>query len=506
MRTKKALYNTISGLIYEFVALVCGLIIPRLILKTFGSDYNGITNSIAQFLSCVVLLRAGIDGVTKVALYKPLADEDTEKLSRTIKAAEGFMRKVGILYILAVLIFAVVYPFKFLDSFPWAFSATLVLILAISSFMENYIGFTYQILLNADQRYYVTFLARTVSIIVNALLAYILIKLGGSIHVVKLGSAIAFSLSPIIFYVYAHKKYKINKNVEPDNSVLKQRWDAVAHQIAYFVNENTDIMVLSIFATLKDVSVYTVYHIVTRNVIRLLKSSTAGIGDAFGNMMAKKESKIISENFDVFELVVFSLGTILFTTTGIMIVPFVLVYTKGVTDAVYSRPLFACILVLASFFNCIRIPYQHIVEIAGHFKQTKKGALVEAGLNIVISIAFVIKFGLIGVAIGTLVATIFRTLQYSIYMSKNIIQRKMWKPIIHIIGSFGVFALTLFFYQQISNNVVYTGYWVWAFEAMKVFIIVCTLSLIKIALFYRKQGALILSKLSNIKKDKKLKI
>ena len=68
MRTKKAIINTFAGLMYETVALICGMILPRLILRSFGSSYNGITTSITQFLSVIALLRSGIGGVTRAAL------------------------------------------------------------------------------------------------------------------------------------------------------------------------------------------------------------------------------------------------------------------------------------------------------------------------------------------------------------------------------------------------------------------------------------------------------
>ena len=99
MRSKTALINLIFSLLYEAVAFACGMILPRLILGAFGSDYNGITNSISQFLSCVTLLRAGIGGVTKAALYKPLADGDTIQISRVIKATEKFLHKVALIFL-----------------------------------------------------------------------------------------------------------------------------------------------------------------------------------------------------------------------------------------------------------------------------------------------------------------------------------------------------------------------------------------------------------------------
>ena len=65
MRTKKAIYNSISKLLYEVVAAVSGLILPRLILSNFGSDYNGVIASISQFIGYTSLLTAGVGGVTQ---------------------------------------------------------------------------------------------------------------------------------------------------------------------------------------------------------------------------------------------------------------------------------------------------------------------------------------------------------------------------------------------------------------------------------------------------------
>ena len=123
-----------------------------------------------------------------------------------------------------------------------------------------------------------------------------------------------------------------------------------------------------------------------------------------------------------------------------MILPFVAIYTKGVTDIEYIRPYFALVTVLASVFNCFRIPYRVIVINVGHYRQTKNGAIMEAVINIVVSIIGCIRFGLIGVALGTLCAMVFRTLQYSIYLSKNIMYRDLKYFIRHVLLCFAIIA------------------------------------------------------------------
>lgn len=99
MRSKKAFQNMVASISYEIVAVICGLILPRLILSRFGSSYNGISSSITQFLSCVALLKSGVGAVTRAALYKPLEDDNSYRLSQIVNATSNFMRKIALIFI-----------------------------------------------------------------------------------------------------------------------------------------------------------------------------------------------------------------------------------------------------------------------------------------------------------------------------------------------------------------------------------------------------------------------
>lgn len=501
MRSKKALYNTTVSILYEVIAVICGLILPRLILSHFGSSYNGITTSITQFLSCVALMKGGVGAVTRAALYKPLADESTNEISAIVNATSHFMKKIALIFLGAIFVFAALYPFIVKDEFEWAFSFTLVLILGISTFVQYYFGLAYQFLFEADQRQYVLMFAQIFSTVLNTVLAAILIYAGAGIHIVKLGSALAFSLNPLFIYAYAKKKYKIDKAIPPNTAAISQRWDAFAQSVAYFVHNNTDVIVLTVFTNTKIVSVYTVYNYVIVNIRNIIATFVNGFGAAFGNMLAKEEHKLVETNLKIYELIVFIITSIIYTTAGIMIVPFALLYTSGVNDISYDRPIFALIITIAGAFSCFRIPYQTIIEAAGHFKQMKNGAIFEAALNITISIIFVIKFGLIGVAIGTLVATIFRSFQYAVYLSKSIVKRSIFIFIFHIFVNGAVAILTYlishFCFTFETNNFLW-----WIIKAVLIVITSTVISLVLHLAFYHKDFKGLITKITALVKEK----
>lgn len=75
MRSKNAILNISTSLILQMLTAISGLVISRLILLTYGSGVNGLVASISQFLSYVSLLEAGVGGVIRARLFKPLAEK-----------------------------------------------------------------------------------------------------------------------------------------------------------------------------------------------------------------------------------------------------------------------------------------------------------------------------------------------------------------------------------------------------------------------------------------------
>lgn len=505
MRSKKAIINSLAAIISQIISIICGFILPRLILSAFGSSYNGITSSITQFISCVVLLRAGVGGVTRAALYKPLADNDIKQISSIVRATEMFMKKVSLIFAMLLIVFACIYPFIVIDEFDWFFSFSLVIILGISTFAQNYFGITYQILIQADQRQYIYSIVTVITILLNTLLAAILITCGASIHEVKFASSIVFALNPILLNIYVNRKYNIDKTVIPNYNAISQRWDAFAQQVAAFINNNTDIIILTIFCNIKEVSVYTVYYLVGNGLYKIENTLCDGMGAAFGNMLAKNEHDTLQKNIRIFEFIVFTTSAFLFICGGALIVPFSEIYTKGISDVSYSRSIFGILMCINQFLLCVRLPYQMIVEAAGHFKQTKKGAILECFLNIIISVLLVMKFGLIGVTVGTFCALAFRTFQYAMYASKRILGRKLGVVVKHLIISFFE-AISVVIVLNLIPTYNIDSYMNWFIYAIIVSLITVLVIFIYSSVFYWGEAKLLIEKIGKISKVKRSSI
>ena len=267
---------------------------------------------------------------------------------------------------------------------------------------------------------------------------------------------------------------------------LSQKWDGLGQHIAYFLYSNTDIAVLTVLADLKTVAVYSVYYMVVSQIESFTTSFSTGMEAIFGDMLAKNEMKTLHKTFGYYETLISMIATTLFSVTAVLIVPFVRIYTLGVTDTDYIAPIFSILLIAASTVSCLRKPYHNIVIAAGHFRQTSIAAYGEAVINIVLSVLMVIRFGLIGVAIGTLVATTFRLLYYVLYLSKNIFNRKISLFIRRSLVNIGSCIIIYLLGSLVRRCWNFSGYIMWILCGVIVTFIAIIITVVGNAIFYKE--------------------
>lgn len=456
MRAKKTIINIISSVALQLITIICGFIVPRLIIGTYGSNVNGLIQSITQFLAYITLFESGFGPVLKSVLYKPIANKDKATIAEILKTSEKFFRKIAVIFLVYILVLCIVFPIIVNGEFSNIFTISLVLIIAISTFAEYYFGMTYKLYLQAEQKTYVISIIQISTLLINTIIIVALIKFGASIQVVKLVSAVIFVLRPIIQNLYVKKKYNINlkqaKNINLKQAKgdykIEQKWDGLAQHIAFVVHQKTDIVIVTLCSNMAEVSVYSIYALIINKIKNLVQSFVGGVDAAFGDMLAKGEQDNLNRAFKKYENLYLTLATIVFSGTFCLIIPFVKFYTKGITDINYIRPLFAYIMVIAEFICIIRQPYNDLVKVAGHFKQTRIGAWIEAISNIVISLILVWQFGLVGVAVGTLFAMAFRTIEFMYHTSKYILNRSVWYTFRKLLIVAVVFGTVAFLYCQ----------------------------------------------------------
>ena len=484
MRTKNAILNLITSFIAKIIVILYGLIIPKLIIVKYGSEVNGLITSISQFLAYISLLETGFGPVVTAALYKPIAKNDTKNIANILRFSEKFFRKISYIFLVYIIILSIIYPLIINSNFDYIFTMSLLIIIAISTFAEYYFGMAYRLYLQANQKTYIISIIQIISYLICMFIMILFIKLNCGIHLVKAVGGIAFALRPILQNIYVKKKYNINLNDTDSNFTLKNKWDGLAQHIAFVIHSNTDVTILTLFSSLKEVSVYSVYSLIITGIKSLLVQFSNSFEAGFGDMIAKGEIDNLNKKFRIYEIIYFSIVILIISCTLILIIPFVKLYTSGVTDANYINYTFALLIVLAEYVYCLRLPYISITYAGGYFKETQKGAWIEAFSNILISLLLIKKYGLIGVAVGTLFAMTYRAIEFMIFSSKIVLKRSCWQFIKMLLYTMFYTIVILFVNNFISIEVI--NYFDWIKYAIVTVFISGLIIFIFDLIFFRK--------------------
>lgn len=485
LRKKYFFLNTVTSVFNQIILILSGFILPRAMLVSYGSEINGLVSSITQFLGFISFLQAGVGVVIQVAWYKPLHENNYQEISKIYKSAQDFFRKIALIFLVYTFILAFVYPTLVKTPFSNVYVTILVFIISINLFSQYYFGLTNLLLLNADQKAYIPLAIQTVTLLLNLIVSAILIYGRFPILVVQFISNILNLLFPITMIFYVKNNYAIDRYIKYDNHTIKDKWSGFAQHISAVIVDNTDIVVLTVFSTLSNVSIYYVYYIVVNALKLLLLSFTGGIQSLFGNMIVRKEIHQLKKLFLKFEIIFGYITTILYASTLCLINSFVTVYTDGVNDVDFAQPAFSFLLTIAYAMFCYRTIYYTLIKAAGRFRETQFGAILESILNIVISILCVNNLGLVGVAIGTLVSVSYRTIYCVQYLSSHLIyreQRLFYKNIF-----LNVIIFVLSYVLTINLNLQSISYLAWFMLAIQTFAIVAITATVAYAVMYKKE-------------------
>lgn len=463
----KLKFNTLNSAVTRNIAVnisvqiltaITGFILPPLVIATYGSAQNGMVASIGQFIAYLAVVEAGIGAVSIAALAKPLYGNDKEKINSILAATQNFYSKAGSIF--AVMIFALVFIYPSIiagEGINKITAGLMVLVLSIGGILDFFIIGKYRALLIADRKYFVIGIFRIITIILNTVISIVLIRNGSSLLFVKFISILILLLGYVMIFAYVKRRYQfINLKAKFDKNTLEQKWDVMYHKVAGMILYNSPIVLLTIFCTLPQVSIYSVYAMIFFAVNQLIDTFSDGLQGFFGRFLAEDNPEKIRKIFGKYETVYFLIVGIGYTSALLLTIPFMQIYTVNMTDENYIQPTLVILFVIVGIMNKIRNPADILIVSAGHFKQTKWRAITEAIINVSASIFFVITLGFTGVLFGAICSFLYRTVDIMIYSSKHIVHNNLLVTFGKVImfGAwycFGYYLLSNFVISDINN-------------------------------------------------------
>lgn len=468
MLTKKIFKGSILEVIPAIIIAVIELFKIKFFIQYMGSSMNGYYQFINQIVAYLFLIEAGLSSAVIFKLYKPLSDKSINVISALYKGSLKIFRKIALFMIAFVIVIACVIPFVFKIESNDLIIVLVSFFLISFSYIISFLGYSRSLtsIYSADQMKYIPATIGNVVKIISSLVVIYLVIMYQSLILVAIVMFISKIVEEILIYVAGRRHYRfLNKNVEPDTSPAGMTKDLIWHQVGTLATNNVDSVVLMAAQGPVSVSIYASYNYVVRFLIEMLNRIISTITHAFGNVFSSQDKEVAYRLYKEYLMFCFVMGLIVSLTFIVGIRSFIGIW---INDSSYILGYFVSFLFSSSMFiTIIYSPLITVTSVNGLFKETKYYTLISALINFVLSIIFVIYWGLSGVlvatAISSFVAIIFRTRLVSklIFKDKNsnyfnFEYLKFY--LIFVLLSLLMFRVEEFFLNNISNLIEWLLY------------------------------------------------
>lgn len=441
---KRTFYNIVFGFGCQFIVIALGLIVPRIIMNSYGSDTNGLMGTVTQIFTYMALLEAGIGQATRNALYAPVREKNKEKVSEIMSTSRNYYRRMTVLYMIGVLILALSLPLVLKSELGYWTIFGVVFFEGLPGVITFWYVQNWTQLLMVEGKNYIRANVDMLSKVACYLIKILLASYTMNIVLIQFGFFVVSVIKLLFYKVYFQKHYAwIDFKAAKTDSKLPDKNSYILTEIAWTVFSSTDMIVLSAFCSTAMASVYSIYNMIYSNINILLNSVYQGTQFLLGRTFFKNKEEYALLH-DTFNSVYVGIMTILMSVTYLLIIPFVQLYTAGVDDINYINNLLPLPFALVQLLSWSRVVGGNLTGIAGFSKFMSRVSIVEAITNIVLSIVLVSKFGIVGVVYATVAALPLKVIFVIYITEKRVLHRSCMKTLLILFSNYFMFGAVVF--------------------------------------------------------------
>lgn len=407
-RLKNSLVNMKTSFIMQIINKLMAFIVRTIFIQSLNTEYLGVNGLFTNILTMLSFAELGVGTAIIYSLYKPIADNDTEKIKSLMQLYKKSYNIIGtVIFILGILLI------PFLD----------IIITEIPNIKENIILIYILFLLNSTVSYFFTYkksliIAYQKQSIINKIdsIYYICKSLTEILFLVLTKNYIVFLLIQIcgtlvenfVVSLKANKLYPILKekksmDISPHErkNIFANVKSLVVYQLGSVIMNGTDNILISSIINVKAVGICSNYMLIISSVKNIVQTTVNSITASIGNLNVtssseKKEDifhKLIFINFIIYSICAIILGLCLNVFIELWLGP------KYILNQWVAN-----ILAFNFFIEGIRQPCFIFRTAMGLFNKSKITPYIGAISNITLSILLGKKIGLEGIFLATIIS------------------------------------------------------------------------------------------------------
>ncbi len=404
-RTEYSARNTTVALVSRLTAIVMGYLLRVVFTHTLSESYVGVNGLFVDIIQVLSLSEMGVGTAITFALYRPIAEGDTEKQKSLMLLFHNFYRVVAVIVTVAG---ALLIPFMdvFIKDYENVEHLTLIYILYLINTVCSYLLIYKKTLMDAHQLLYIGTFYQTMSWVLQDVLQIIVLILWHDFILFLLINIATTVLCNVCISVRANRLYPYLKDRQIAPLPEKEKKDIFSniramlmHKVGTVIVNNTDNLLLSAFVGLASVGGYSNYYLLIGSVRQMLNQVYQGITASVGNLGVTEEEGHIRQVFEA----AFFIGQWMYGFAFICLYEVLNPFIEISFGKQYVFPeVTVFILCLNFFLNGMRNATLTFRDSMGLFWYDRHKAIAEAALNLGISLLLVNWLGMTGVFLGTL--------------------------------------------------------------------------------------------------------
>ncbi len=397
-------YSAINYIVVNLLKFIVRMVF----VKTLPIEYLGVNGLFTNVLAMLSLAELGIGPAIVYSLYKPLAYGDKE----TVRSIMHLFKNVYIAVGGIILVFGLAL-FPFLDSFikdgqgvPQVHYFYLVFLLnTVVSYLWTY----KRSLLIADQKQYVVNIYQATVQVLVAVLQIIFLLIFENYWCFIILMLFGTILENFIIARKADKEYSyLNEpakllDLDIKRQIVKNTKAMICHKIGGMVVFSSSNLVLSKFAGLAAVGLYSNYYMVLAALNTFAAKFFESITASVGNLMVLEENSKKIKAFKITEFITALQAAICFCGLYILFNPFVELWVGK--DYLFSETVTAA-MAFSFYLTYMRKAVLMFRDACGLYWNDRYKPLAESIINLTASIYLTINYGAIGVVLGGIISTL----------------------------------------------------------------------------------------------------
>ena len=431
-RTAKSLRNARAALLFYFLNLLLQFFSRKIFLDYLGSELLGLNITAQNLLGFLNLAELGIGSAVAYNLYKPLFEGNRQTINEIVSIQGWLYRRVAYVVLAGACVLMFFFPWIFAKaqvSLGYAYGSFAVLL--VSSLLGYFVNYR-QIVLAADQQQYrITYSTQSIRII-KVILQILAIRFLSHGYVwwlvLELLMAVlsSYALDRCIRKVYPWLRTVTNRGAELQKrypGIITKTKQIFFHQMATYVLTQTSPLVIYAYASLTLVTVYGNYLLIINGITQLMDALINGVGAGVGNLVAEGDKQRVKSVF--WELTTLRMWLASVACFGI--------YSLGHSfitlwlGAEYVFPQSAYILLMGITFIQLSRTNEIFIRAYGFF-QDIWAPVIEAVLNLGLSVILGYYYGLTGILSGVLISLLVMVVGWKPYfLYRYGFQESVWE-------------------------------------------------------------------------------